>query len=69
MAVCREKRCQCDNVVDLRGHNSNLCQEHERNRTKKKPAKLSTEDLTQLKYQLRYPPEKLQRLLDYLYPD
>jgi hypothetical protein len=56
-------------VVGLSGHNSNLCQEHERDRAKKRLTKLSAEDLARLKHQLRYPPEKLQQLLDYLNQD
>jgi hypothetical protein len=65
--MVRRARFTRKSVVDLSGHNSNLCQEHERDRAKKKPTSLSTEDLARLKYQLRYPPEKLQLLLEYLY--
>lgn len=66
-------------LVDLRGQLSNLCQDYgvistasalpEGTGLKKSVEPITFEELTRLTYQLRYPPEKLRQLLDYLYPD
>ena len=66
-------------LVDLRGQLSNLCQDYgvistastspEGTGLKKNVEPIAFEELSRLTYQLLHPPEKLQQLLDYLYPD